>query len=390
MRRRHFLGTLAAGAALGLAAQAQAQETIIIGFGGGLTGYLAYYDGLVLNGAQMAVDEINAAGGVAGKYMIDLQVKDVRSEAAAAAVAGNELVAAGAIALISPCDADPAIAFAQPAQAAQVPVIAPCASTPVLFAAVGDYTFQTYTADNLQAAVSAKYAREQGYANAYILISPDTPYTEKLPLYFADAFQKMGGALVGQGTYAFGQQDFSAEVTNIKALDPQPDVIMTSAYEPDFPAFIKQLRAAGITTPVIGSDGIDSGTTLALGDIAEGVVFTTGGYPAPGSDLEAFYKAYVARYGGAIETDVAPFAAVAHEAVMMLAKAIETAGSTEGAAIRDALAAMTDFKGVTGSTVALNTPNNVALRDVALVRVTGGAKEHLGNMQPAAADVPAP
>lgn len=392
MQRRQLLGTVALGLALGFgpAGVTSAAETIVIGFGGGLTGYLAYYDDLVLKGAQIAVDEINAAGGIAGTYMIDFQVKDVRSEAAAAAVAGNELVAAGAVAMLAPCDIDPAIAFTQPAQAAGIPVVAPCASTPVLAAAVGDFAFQTYPADNLQAAVSAAYAREQGYNNAYILLSPDTPYTEKLPIYFGQAFEAKGGKLVGQGTYALGQQDFSAEVTNIKGLDPQPDVIMTSAYEPDFPAFIKQLRAAGIAIPVVGSDGIDSGTTLALGDIAEGVVFTTGGYPTPGSTLEAFYQAYVDRHGGTIETDVAPYAAVAYESIKLLAMAIENAGSTDGKAIRDALAAIDGYVGVTGSTISLTAANGVALRDVTLVRVTGGKKEHLGNLRPDAADVPAP
>jgi len=78
------------------AAAVHAEDTIIIGFGGGLTGNLAFYDGLTRNGAQMAVDEINAAGGIAGRYRIDFQVKDVRSETSASAAAGREFVAAGA------------------------------------------------------------------------------------------------------------------------------------------------------------------------------------------------------------------------------------------------------------------------------------------------------
>lgn len=392
MRRNHAFGPTALALALGLAftPPAAAEESVVIGFGGGLTGYLAYYDGLVLNGAQLAVDEINAAGGIDGKYRIDFQVKDIRSETAAAAVAGNEFVSAGVTALLAPCDVDPAIAFSQPAQQAGIPIIAPCASTPVLPAAVGDMMFQVYPSDNLQAAVLAAYAREQGYGNAYVLLSPDTPYTEKLPLYFAEAFEKMGGTVVAQGTYAFGQQDFSAEVTNIRNLSPQPDVIMTSAYEPDFPAFIRQLRAAGIATPVLGSDGIDSPTTLALGEIAEGVVFTTAGYPTPGSPLETFYQDYVARYGGSVETDVAPFAATAYEAVKLLAAAITAAGSTEGRAVRDALDAISDFEGVTGSKISFAGANQVALRDVTLIRVENGAKVFITTLRPDPADVPAP
>jgi branched-chain amino acid transport system substrate-binding protein len=170
-------------------AAVRAEDTIVIGFGGGLTGNLAFYDGLTRNGAQMAVDEINAAGGIAGRYKIDFQVKDVRSEASAAAAAGREFVAAGAKVLIAPCGLDTAVAFSQPGQQAGIPIVAPCASAPALAAAVGDLLFQIYPSDNLQGTVLAKFAREQGYHSAYILLSPATSYTEKLPLYFAEAFE---------------------------------------------------------------------------------------------------------------------------------------------------------------------------------------------------------
>lgn len=391
MLRRVLLGATAA-AALGFAAErtAMAEETIVIGFGGGLTGYLAFYDGMVNNGLQMAIDEINAAGGIAGKYKIELQVKDVRSEAPASATAGAEFAAAGVSVMISPCDVDPAIAFSQPAQQAGIPIIAPCASTPTLASAVGDFMYQIYPSDNLQAAVLAKFAQEQGYKNAYILLSPDTPYTEKLPLYFAEAFQKLGGSLAAQGTYAFGQQDFSAEVTNIKGLDPQPDVIMTAAYEPDFPVFIKQLRAAGITTPVLGSDGIDSPTTLALGDVAEGVIYSTGGFPAPGTPMEKLYNDYVARFGGNVQTDVSPYAATAYETIKLIEAAVTKAGSADGAAIRDALNGIVDFQGITGSNITLEGQNRIALRDVTLIRVEKGAKTLVTTLRPDPASVPAP
>ncbi len=244
-------------AVLSMTAAVHADDTIIIGFGGGLTGHLAFHDGLTRNGAQMAVDEINAAGGIAGRYKIDFQVKDVLSEASSSAAAGREFVAAGAKVLIAPCGLDAAVAFAQPGQQAGIPIVAPCASTPTLAAAVGDFMFQIYPSDNLQATVLARFAREQGYGRAYLLQSPETPYTEKLPLYFAAAFEKMGGTVAGKGTYAFGQQDFGAAVADIKNLSPQPDVVMTAAYEPEFPIFISQLRAAGITIPVLGSDAIE-------------------------------------------------------------------------------------------------------------------------------------
>ena len=119
----------------------------------------------------------------------------------------------------------------------------------------------------------------------------------KLPEYFATTFKNKGGEIVGEGTFSMGQQDFSAEVTKIKALKQQPDVIMTAAYEPDFPAFMRQLRGAGIKTPVLGSDGIDSPTTTGLGQLVDGVVFTTAGFASEGSPLAAFNVKYKAKFG---------------------------------------------------------------------------------------------
>lgn len=373
--------------AVGGVGAASAQEQVRIGFAAGLTGYLAFFDGMVRNGAQMAVDEINAQGGVAGQWPIEFIVRDMRSDAAAAAVVARELVAADIHAMITPCDVDPAIAAGQLAQAAEIPMMSPCASTPTLPGQVGPYMFNLKTADNLQATVLSAFAHEQGYATAYVLLSPDTPYTDLLPRYFIEAFEAAGGEVLEVGTYGWDQQDFSAEVTAIANMDPQPDVIMTSAYEPHFPAFITQLRNAGVEIPVLGSDGIDSPTTLGLGEVAEGVVFSMAGYPAEGSELETFYRNYEERFG-----EYLPFAfsASGYEAIMLFAEAIEQAGSLEGPAIRDALDEIADFPGVTGTEITYAGQDRVALRDVTLVRVEGGQQVFLRQVAPDPAEVPEP
>jgi branched-chain amino acid transport system substrate-binding protein len=99
----------------------------------------------------------------------------VRSETAQSAVVAQELVDMGINVMIAPCDVDPAVAVGQIAQAANIPTIAPCASTPTLPGIAGPFTFANYTADNLQGTVLADFALEQGYKNALILISRDTP-----------------------------------------------------------------------------------------------------------------------------------------------------------------------------------------------------------------------
>lgn len=371
--------------ALGIAVPAMAED-LVIGLATAQTGGLAPYDQPSLAGFQMRVDEINAAGGIAGKFPIKLIIKDTRSDAAQSALVAQELADAGVQIVVTPCDADPSIAAGSVTQAAGIPTFSFCASTPTMTLAVGDFMFGNYPADNVQATMLAAHAVKQGYKSAYILTSPDSAYTLKLPEYFGQAFTAKGGTLLGEGTFSMGQQDFSAEVTKIAAMDPKPDVIMTSAYEPDFPAFIRQLRGAGVTTPVLGSDGIDSPTTLAMGDLVEGVVFSTAGFAVEGSPLAAFDAKYAEKTGAAPDTI---YIANGYDLGNVIEAAVTAADSVDPTAIRGAIAALDGVQGVTGTITYAGTMG-MPLRSVALVRIEKGNRTLVEQGMPAAADVPAP
>jgi branched-chain amino acid transport system substrate-binding protein len=361
-------------------------EDLVIGLATAQTGGLAPYDQPNLAGFQMKIDEINAAGGIAGKYPVKLIIKDTRSDSAQTAMAAQELVDADARLIITPCDADPSIAAGMITQSAGIPAISFCATTPTLPLAVGDYMFSNYPADNVQATMLASQAIEAGYKTAYILTSPDTAYTLKLPQYFAQVFTAKGGTLVGEGTFSMGQQDFGAEVTKIAAMDPRPDVIMTSAYEPDFPAFVRQLRGAGVMTPILGSDGIDSPTTFGLGDLVEGVIFSTAGFATAGSPLEAFNAKYEAATGKAPDTI---YIANGYDLGILIEAAVTAADSLEPAAIRDGLANLENVPGVTGP-ITFKGTIGMPLRSVSLVRIVAGERELVKQGQPDPADIPAP
>lgn len=361
-------------------------EDVVVGLATAQTGGLAPYDQPSLKGLQMAVDEINAAGGIAGKFPIKLIAKDTRSDAAQTALIAQELVDQGINVLITPCDADPSIAAGQITQAAQIPAFSFCATTPTMPLAVGDYMFGNYPADNVQGAALANYAVETGYKKAYVLKSPDSSYTLKLPEYFATTFKNKGGEIVGEGTFSMGQQDFSAEVTKIKALKQQPDVIMTAAYEPDFPAFMRQLRGAGIKTPVLGSDGIDSPTTTGLGQLVDGVVFTTAGFASEGSPLAAFNVKYKAKFGQEPDT---VYIANGYDLGKVIEAAVKKADSVEPTAIRNAIASLEGVEGVTGKISYAGT-QGMPMRSVALVRIDGGKKSLVSQGIPAAEDVAKP
>jgi len=360
-------------------------KTLRIGLATAQTGGLAPYDVPVLEGFKIAVDEINQAGGIDGKIKIELISKDVRSDVSQTAIAAQELIDEKVDILITPCDADPSIAAAQIALAAEVPTFSTCASSPTLPVMGGEYMFANFPGDNVQVTVSASWAIQQGFKTAFILYSPDSQYTT-MPLYFEEVFTKLGGKIVGKIEYKMDQQNFSSEVTKIKALNSQPDVIMTSAYEPDFPVFVRQLRAAGITSQVIGSDGIDSPTTFSLGKAVEGLVFTTAGHAMPGNSLEAFNKKYKKIYGRPSET---VFNAIGYDLVKVIEAAVIACGSTNGKEIRNAITSLENVQGATGLITYKGT-QGMPLRQVALIKVKNGKRELVEMKSPDAALVPAP
>ncbi|MEM9762178.1 MAG: ABC transporter substrate-binding protein [Pseudomonadota bacterium] len=360
-------------AALCVSAAALAQEPLKIGFAVSQTGYLAPYDGPTVDGALIAIDDLNKKGGAAGAHPIEAMVRDVRSDTVQTTVVVQEFLDEGADVIVVPCDDDPAIAGGLLAQEAEVPVFSTCATNAGLPQAIGDYYFVNYVADTIQGATLAQYAREMGYQRAYLLVSPDTTYTGNLPEYFGETFTELGGEVVGRGVYAFGQQDFSAEVTRIAALDPAPDVIMTAAYEPDFPAFLRQLRGAGVEAAVLGADGIDSPTTVALGEVAEGVVFTNAGHPVEGTRLADFFAQYEEVKGEPLTNS---FAATGYDMMLVIDHAVAEAGSLEGSALREAIAGIKDLDVVTGA-LTYEGRGRVPARAVALNKVTGGAVEHV-------------
>jgi branched-chain amino acid transport system substrate-binding protein len=367
------------------AGSAQAQDKLIIGAAIAKTGWNAPYDSPVMDGFAVALDEFNQAGGIAGKFKVEVITADNRSDNAQNAIATQDLIDQGAQLLFATCDSSMVHAAAQIIVDAKIPAISTCSSSPTLPITGHGYIFANAVTDNVQGAAQATYAYETGYRKAYLLQSPDIEYT-LMPGYFADAFKKLGGEVVGEGNYALGQPDFSAEVTKIKQLDPQPDVIVTSAFEPDFPAFIRQLRGAGVKIPMVVGDGIDSPTTFALGDIVEGVVFTSSGFAEPGSPMAAYQDKYQAKYGKPPESIMD---ALGYDLAKIVEAAVTAADSTDPQKVRDALADLQDVQGAT-ATISYKGGNGTPARPVAVIRIEGGKRVLVSRKSPDPAIVPEP
>ncbi|HET6496692.1 MAG TPA: ABC transporter substrate-binding protein, partial [Thermoleophilia bacterium] len=269
-------------------------EVFKIGYSADLTGGFASYDVPIRDGAQTAVDEINEAGGING-VKLEMIVKDNKNDKVLAVQTTQELIDEGIQYLVG-TTSDHVVACNRLAQESEISSSTGDGTAPNLVGDIGEYAFQYIMSDNIQGAALAEYSyNEMGYRNAFLLRCADIPYTANLPVYFQDAFEKLGGKAVGLAEYKYEAGDFAAQVTKIQNANPAPDVIFTPMFLPDTPVFLKQLRAAGVTIPVISTDGNDTPDILSAGAKAlNGLKFTTFAYPSEGTSLASFYDTYKA------------------------------------------------------------------------------------------------
>lgn len=325
-------------------APAEEVEPIKIGFVGDLSGDWAQTDTPYLDGAKFAVDEINAAGGVLGRPF-EIVERDCKDDASINIRYTQELVDDGIIYFLGTVG-ESLVAGGKVACEAGVAISTGIGSADTLIDDMGDCAFQVMFADTTQGAVAAEYAYETlGYRTAYILLSTEFPYVENLPRYFEETFERLGGEVIGEDQFIYLGGDYSAQATTLAALETEPDVIYTSMIVPDTNLFMRQLRAAGVNSPVIGPDGFDNVGILDAGEVVEGVLFTTSALDFPGSKTTAFYDAYEAKTGK--RPDVAYYAD-SYDEIYMLKQVIEKAGSADAAAVMEGLSTLTGFEGVTG------------------------------------------
>ena len=343
--------------------------TITVGYGNNLTGFLAVHDHVISDGAKVEVDEINARGGIGGKVKIDLIIEDTKTDPGVSVQVAKDFVAKKVDVMVLPCNTDFQVAMAAVAQPANIFTISPCNADPTLGSKFSIY-WPVGMAGNAQLAQLADYAKGKGYSKAYVLDAPDFLYIHLMTKYFEKAASSRGITIVGTDTIKVGPTDFSAQVTKIKAASPAPDVIMTGLFTPFVDALAKQLRAAGVATPVIGTDGMDTGLDLQAGGSAvEGNAFTTFGFPSPGSPLTAFYDKMQATAGARPDGS---FAALGAAAIQVLEAAVLKAGSAKPDKIQAALAGGLTVHTVLGDIVYKGSNNHNPVDPVAVVAIANG------------------
>ncbi len=362
-------------AALCLPVSAQS-PVIKIGLISSLTGAVSTYGQSVRNAVTLAIDDINAAGGINGQQ-ISLVILDDKGDATEAAQAARRLIDRENVALIlgpviTPC----VMAVAPIAQAAQVPMLTPTGTGDEI-TSVGDFIFRGAYKDSFQGRIMAQFAVENlGLKEAAIIYDVANDYSVGLRNAFKATFEELGGRIVAEESYSSGDTDFSAQLTSLAMRNPQalfiPDYYSTAG------PILMQARLMGMDAVMLGVDGWDSPDLSAL---AGG--FEEGGYIVNhySADVDsAVLKEFIARYTAAFGQAPDALAALGYDGALIVAKALEAAGSTDPEALKLALGTVGDIEGVTG-TITMD-PEGTPIKSAVILKMTGGRWELVDRIDP--------
>jgi branched-chain amino acid transport system substrate-binding protein len=338
-----------------------------------MTGAQASLDAPSANGAKLAAKEINAAGGVLGKK-IELVAYDGKTDAATIANSATQLTGSDkVVAMFGFSDSDMTMAAAPIAAKAGIVFVTSGATSPKLPEQVPDYLYLACFGDNVQAAAAAEYSAKSLKAKSvYMLVDKGMEYTLLLGKYFKERFVELGGKAVLEDTYQTGDKDFSAQITKLKGLKAKPDILFISAGPDDIGTIVKQVRDAGVKTPIMGGDGYDTPLLVEVaGAGAENVYFSTHSLmdASLGTDaVKKFIAAYQAEYKTAPEN---AFAGLGYDTMKLIADAIKRAGSADAKKLKDALAGTANLAGVTGS-ITYQPGSRIPQKGVTIVLVKDG------------------
>ncbi len=327
------------------ASAALAEDTIKIGHITPLTGAIAAYGVAVSNGVNLAAAEINAAGGVLGKQ-IEVITKDNQFDVAETVSAFNTLLGEDVVAMIGAIASSRTAAITSLANDEGI-VLITATSTADAITTEDDYVFRACFKDSFQGKMCAAFAADQGWTKAAILYANGDAYSSGLRDAFVAAAPDYGIEIVAEQSTSDTQAvDFSSQLATITASGAEV-LFAPYYYDTVGPKIIPQAREAGFEGAIVGADGFDGTEAYAVGDLAaySDVYFTNHYSPEdPAEKVQNFIAAYSEAYDPA---SLNALAALAYDAMYMVADAIETAGSTDLDAIRDAMAGM-HYVGVTG------------------------------------------
>jgi branched-chain amino acid transport system substrate-binding protein len=344
-------------------------DTIKIGTLGPYSGDTASYGTAAKAGIELAVSEINDAGGINGKK-VELVSYDTKGDATEAVNAYNRLRDSdGVVAIVGPVLSGEALAIKDLAKADNMPMLSPTATADDVTVGA-DNSFRVCYLDAYQGNAGANFAVSNLSAKkAAVLVCKGNAYSEGLATAFTNTFTAKGGTVVDTESYSDKDNDYSAQLTKIK--EAAPDVVYVPDYYSTVGPILQKAKEMGITAKFIGGDGWDS-VQEQYADAAEGQYFANH-YAAdsPKESVQKFIEAYQKKNNKAANS----FAALGYDAMNCMSQAITTAGSTDKAAIISALKGIT-FDGVTGK-FSFDENGNPKGKEITIIRITGGQLKYV-------------
>ncbi len=308
-----------------------AKSTIKIGGIFPLSGAVAVYGTEARNGVQLAVEEINAAGGINGQT-VQLIAEDDEGNPEKSVSAYKLLTTRdGAKLFIGSLTSGCTMAITSLAQAQKVVVVAPAATAPAVTDA-GNFIFRVCFIDPFQGKVGAKFAFENlGLKKAAVLYDVGNDYSVGLFDNFKAGFEAAGGTIVAAESYNTGDKDFNAQLTKIK--NANPEVVYLPDYYSTVALIAKQLRAQGLNVPIVGADGWDGIVDNAGDEMLNG--FYSNHYASDSTDGKVID--FVKKYSEKFNATPTSFAALAYDAMYVIKDAIIASGSADPVKVQAAL-----------------------------------------------------
>jgi branched-chain amino acid transport system substrate-binding protein len=349
---------------------------IVIGEYGSLTGSTATFGISTKNGIDMAIDEVNKAGGVLGKKVRVIVEDDQTKPEEAQTVVTKLINKDHVVAVLGEVASSRTLAAAPVAQQAGIPMITPSSTNPKV-TQVGDNIFRICFIDPFQGYAIAKFASDTLKAkNVAILRDIKNDYSVGLADMFTENFKKMGGTIVSNESYSEGDTDFSAQLTSIRSKNPQ--LIVVPGYYSEVGLIARQAKKLGINVPLLGGDGWDSPKLVEIGGDAINGSYYSNHFSVDDSDpaIQKFVGDYKARFGAVPDA----LAGLGYDAGKLLLDAIRRANSAEPAKIRDAIAQTKDFPGISGK-ISIG-PDRNAVKAIVMLQVKDGKLKSVEAINP--------
>lgn len=349
----------------GVSHKSPSQASVIkIGLMGPLTGDAAIYGISPKKGAELAIDEINANGGINGKKL-ELIAEDSKCDPKEAVNAINKLVNVDEVKFIvgGMCSSE-TLAAASIAESNKVIMVSPV-STNYKVSQAGEYIFRTVASDALQGKKAAELVYQKGFRKAAILYISTNDYGPGLEKVFKEEFTKLGGQVLISEGHAAGDSDFRTQLTKIKAANP--DVLFIPSQMPENSLAVKQAKELGIACQIIGTETMqDEKFTQTVDEAANGIIFTSFA-EYKGSQADAFSAKFKAKFG----EEKAIYSDYAYDAVYALEKAMAACKNPEDSVCVKAELYKTSFIGATGS-VGFDENGDIKGKDFAVFEIENG------------------